>query len=345
VRRARQAVPPRRLRPGPRRPRLRPLGHGLVEHDGEVVLGAGVRPQSDPVLPLRAAATAVHAGLPLSPVTVEHLAADCPPLPEPWPAAAREAMVEMLAGGRALVGVWESLDRAGLITRWIPEWAGVRNRPQRNAVHRHTVDRHSVETVIVIEPMLRDVARPDLLLLAALMHDIGKRAGALDHSAVGAPVAGRVIRRMGFGEADADQVQRLVREHLTLVELATRRDPDDPRTVQEVVAAVDGRIEVLVALRALTEADAVAVGPVAWTAWRARLVDDLAQRARRALRGDEPPGRRSGSRSRRWSMPSPRTAGPGWPSPRWTTCTPSPWSPRTGRGCWPTSPGCWPGSG
>ncbi|GLY30154.1 [protein-PII] uridylyltransferase [Kineosporia sp. NBRC 101731] len=290
ARRARQSLPTRRLRPGPRRPRLRPLGHGLVEHDGEVVLGVGVEAAQDPVLPIRAAATAVRAGLPLSPVTVEHLAQDCPPLPDPWPTAAREEFVGMLAGGPSLAQVWESLDRAGVIARWIPEWTAVRNRPQRNAIHRHTVDRHLIETVMQIQGALRDTSRPDLLVLAALLHDIGKIAGAQDHSIAGAPIAGKVARRMGLSEQDSELIERLVREHLTLIELATRRDPDDPRTVEALVGAVGERQETLHLLRALTEADATAVGSVAWTAWRARLVDDLMARAATALSGEEPPG-------------------------------------------------------
>ena len=277
VRRAGQSQRARTLRVGPRRPRLNPLGYGLFEHDGEVVLGPRSAVATDPLLPLRAAVVAARNSLPIAPTTLANLSRSAPTLPSPWPEIARDLFADLLATGPGLVHVWEGLDQAGIVDAWLPEWVAVRSRPQRNAVHRHTVDRHLVETVVHAGGLVRRVGRADLLLLAALLHDVGKVRGAHDHSAIGAPIATAVTTRMGYPPEDVAVVTTLVREHLTVIDLATRRDHQDPRTVAEAREAVGGSREVFDLLLALTEADACAAGPLAWTDWRATLLRQLAE--------------------------------------------------------------------
>ncbi|MER6690584.1 [protein-PII] uridylyltransferase [Streptomyces minutiscleroticus] len=263
-----------------------PLAEGVVEQDGEVVLARAARPERDPVLPLRAAAAAAQAGLPLSLHAVRRMATAVRPLPTPWPAEAREQLVTLLGAGRPTVEVWEALEAEGLVTRLLPDWERVRCRPQRNAVHVWTVDRHLIETAVRAAALTRRVHRPDLLLVAALLHDIGKGWPG-DHSVAGEIIAKDVAARIGFDRADVAVLAVLVRHHLLLVETATRRDLDDPATVRAVAEAV-GTQGTLELLHALTEADALATGPAAWSSWRGSLVADLVKRVSAVLSGDEP---------------------------------------------------------
>ncbi|MFD5554008.1 [protein-PII] uridylyltransferase [Streptomyces sp. NPDC127068] len=263
-----------------------PLAEGVVEHDGEVSLARSARPERDPVLPLRAAAAAAQAGLPLSPHAVRHLARSTGPLPVPWPAEAREQFVTLLGAGHPTVQVWEALEAGGLISRLLPDWERVRCRPQRNAVHTWTVDRHLVETAVRAAALTRRVARPDLLLVAALLHDIGKGWPG-DHAVTGATIARDTAARIGFDAQDTAVLATLVRHHLLLVDTATRRDLDDPATVATVAGAVrtTGTLELL---HALTEADALATGPAAWSTWRGTLVTELVRRVADRLGGTPP---------------------------------------------------------
>lgn len=260
-----------------------PLAEGVVVQDGEVVLALDAHPATDPVLVLRAAAAAAQAGLALSPVALERLAAESASMPEPWPTPARDALVSLLGAGASLVPVWEALDISGIIARLLPEWDGVRAAPQRNAMHRFTVDRHLIETAVQAGALTRDVDRPDLLLVAALLHDIGKARGG-DHSEIGAKLAGPIAARLGFDARDTQIIVALVLHHLVLADTATRRDLDDPATIEHVRVKV-ADVETLSLLRALTQADSLATNPVLWSGWRQSLIEDLSDRVLGVLAG------------------------------------------------------------
>lgn len=289
------AAPPRPVQGGrtgvrPVGPRIAPLAPGVGAIGGEVVLYPDAAPDTDVLLGLRAAAAAAAARLPLSDAVCVRLARTAPLIPEPWPAEARRLMCALLGSGPGLPDVWEALDQAGVIVRWLPEWSRVRMLPPQSPVHRFTVDRHLIETCMRAAADQQSVRRPDLLVVASLLHDVGKGPGVddedddlhSDHSTIGAPIAYDVARRWGFEEPDAQRIERLVRHHLLLAQLATTRDADDPATVEAAMAAV-GDVDTLDMLESLTLADARATGPVASSAWRFSLITALVRRVRANL--------------------------------------------------------------
>jgi [protein-PII] uridylyltransferase len=252
-----------------------------------VHLARDAKPGTDPVLVLRVAAAAAQAGLPISTHALRRLSEDSAEMPVPWPDSARSALVATLGAGRPAVGVMEALDQAGVLVRLLPEWAGVRCKPQHNPVHRFTVDRHLVEAAVEAAAYTRQVSRPDLLLVGALLHDIGKGFPG-DHTDAGVAVVPAIAERLGFSPTDITMLTTLVRHHLLLPDTATRRDLDDPATVDTVVSAVRDH-HTLELLHALTEADAAATGPGAWNDWKAGLVSQLVARAAAAIAGEPEP--------------------------------------------------------
>src|SRR5947209_15836322 len=195
----------------------RVLGRGLALREGEVVLTPDADPGADRSLVLRAAAAATVVGAPLSSVALDRLAAEGSPPGDPWPDEARHALVALLGSGPPLIPIVEALDQRGLVARVLPEWTPVRSRPQRNAYHRFTVDRHLWEAAVEASVLTRNVSRPDLLLVAAWLHDLGKGYPG-DHSAAGVALMNRIASRIGFDESDADVLVKLVRHHLLLAE-------------------------------------------------------------------------------------------------------------------------------
>ncbi|MGI8685227.1 MAG: [protein-PII] uridylyltransferase [Acidimicrobiales bacterium] len=262
--------------------RARELAGGLQLRDGEIHLSGTGQP-ADTTLALRAAAAAAEQQSVIDRHSLEQLAAGTDPMPDPWPAEARKLFLELLLRGPSAVAVVEALDQRGVWTRILPEWAAVRARPQRNPYHRYTVDRHLLETVAAAARLAPRTDRPDLLVLAALLHDLGKGCEG-DPCATGVDLAQRIGTRMGLTPDDTATVTWLVERHLLLPEVAGRRDLDDSTTIERV-ASVVGSSDRLALLAALTEADALATGPAAWGPGKSRLVAKLVERVALVLSG------------------------------------------------------------
>ena len=261
------------------------IAQGISVSNKEVVIDESIDINQDPLICLRAAATAAQLGLPISFASLEKYSQSLRDgqgkLPNPWPREAREYLISLIGAGPAMVGLFEALDQEEILLQWIPEWAGVRSLPQRNALHRHTVDRHMVETAVSAASLTREVHRPDLLLFTALFHDIGK-GNEEDHSVRGAALIAPLAQRLGFNMKDIEIIQKLIEHHLLLSATATRRDLDDPATIAIVLDCI-GDLRTLELLHALSIADGEATGPGAWSEWKASLVADLVRRCRLSL--------------------------------------------------------------
>jgi len=268
-----------------RAPKAREVSPGVILEDRIIRLDRRSSVHDDPLMLLRlAVAAATHHAF-IERATLDRLVEEAPPLPDPWPLEARGLLADLLLTGDPAISVIEALDQMGLFVRVIPEWEPCRSRPQRNAYHTFTVDRHLCESAARAATLADHVDRPDLLVLGALFHDIGKGYPG-DHTEVGMVLVDTIARRMGFEEDEVDLLVDMVKLHLLLPDVATRRDLDDDRTIRTVAEQVRS-VDTLELLGALTEADSVATGPAAWSEWKAGLVDTLIDRVAHVLRGGD----------------------------------------------------------
>jgi [protein-PII] uridylyltransferase len=269
-----------------RQQQRRPLSEGVVLNGDEVTLARDVDPSRDPALLLRVAAAAARTGRPIAPGALTRLGESAPEPRAPWSEDVRQELVSLLGAGEGLIDVVESLDRTGLWARLFPEWGAVRDLPPRDQAHVWTVDRHLVQATANAAKLVTSVSRPDLLLIGAVLHDIGKGRDQ-DHSIVGAALAKQVGERLGLPADDVATLSAMVRHHLLLPHTATRRNIEDEATVQRVVDTLDGDPVLLELLHALAEVDSLATGPGVWTDWKATLVADLVARSRRRMAGEK----------------------------------------------------------
>ena len=175
-------------------------------------------------------------------------------------------------------------------------------RQQYDLFHVYTVDEHTLRVLRNVarfaEPSARaefpvacpiwaTLPKPEILLLAALFHDIAKGRGG-DHSVLGEDDARAFCRQLGLPRADIDRVAWLVRWHLLMSTTAQRQDITDPDVVQRFADLVGDR-ERLGQLYLLTIADIIGTSPRLWNAWKDRLLSDLYTSTRYALRREAKP--------------------------------------------------------
>ncbi len=177
----------------------------------------------------------------------------------------------------------------GILECFVPEFTAIKDKIQYNQYHLFPVDKHSIRCVQVINSfrkpgtdgisslyteIFREVRNKSLLLVTALLHDIGKSDPACEHSVKGAQMAGPIFQRLGFSQRDTNDGVLLIRYHLLIVKTATRRDVFDEETAMFLANKL-GSIRVLRMLYLLTVADSQATGPKAWNRWTEHLIKDL----------------------------------------------------------------------
>ena len=316
VTRAREALC-ERLRPARRRARVSAsdLGGGVHLFDGHVTIAGVAELQADPALAMRAYEACVRLGAPMLPFArdvIARAAADpawCERL-RADPAAA-DLFVELVSTVRetrtrrgSMAG---ELHDVGLLLAMVPEFLPVTGRVHHDVYHVYTVDVHSVAAVDRLRQLARgelapqfplasrlaaEIARPRPLFLATLLHDVGKgwpdaSGSRRNHSKTGATLCEAILPRLGLPPEDVDEACQLVQDHLLLYHVATRRDLDDPATIEELCLGLRGR-EGLRDLYLLTVADLSTTSPTAMTSWKARMLDELYFAAEAYLAGQPP---------------------------------------------------------
>jgi [protein-PII] uridylyltransferase len=222
------------------------------------------------------------------------------PRPDTWTRQVRDDFIEILKAGSRALPALGTMDHLGLLSRYIPEWEHVVCLPQHDAYHLYTVDMHSFLTVAELQkigagnydstnPLLRElygeIERTDLLVVAALLHDVGKGAGH-EHSKRGSKMVKDVCARMGFTTAECRILSTLVGQHLLLPDTAMRRDLNDENVIIELASTIaDGQIAKMLYL--LSIADALATGPKAWDAWKDILMRELFSKVHHIIESGE----------------------------------------------------------
>ncbi|HEX7914465.1 [protein-PII] uridylyltransferase [Rudaea sp.] len=214
------------------------------------------------------------------------------------------AFARLLRKGAPAIDALIRMNRYGVLAQYLPAFGKVVGRMQYDLFHVYTVDEHTMRVLrnvarfadadksrefALAHQLFERLAKPELLILAALFHDIAKGRGG-DHSELGEKDAREFGATLGLSAADIDLVAWLVRWHLHMSVTAQRQDINDPDVVHRFAATVEDS-ERLDYLYLLTCADIAGTSSKLWNSWKDKLLADLYTSARYALRGglERPP--------------------------------------------------------
>ncbi|EKF9060286.1 bifunctional uridylyltransferase/uridylyl-removing protein GlnD [Vibrio cholerae] len=211
--------------------------------------------------------------------------------------AAREKFIELVRHPNALHKAFSQMHKLGVLAAYLPQWNQIVGQMQFDLFHVYTVDEHSIRLLKHIHlfsdannhdrhpiccEIYPKIQKKELLILAAIFHDIGKGRGG-DHSEIGADEAFDFCIEHGLSKPEAKLVAWLVKNHLLMSVTAQRRDIYDPDVIIEFAKKVrdEERLEYLVCL---TVADICATNPELWNSWKRTLLAELFYSTQRALR-------------------------------------------------------------
>ncbi|MBW1708378.1 MAG: [protein-PII] uridylyltransferase [Deltaproteobacteria bacterium] len=294
----------------------RTVEKGLLVRRGlvELVSSTDVRRRS--VLMMRAFEVAMSEGLQLSHQTLDVIRSNIDLIDDNFrrnPEAAQSffrAISAIPSNTPARPRNIEAMQEINFLAAYIPELAPVKARAQHDAYHLYTVDVHLVLTLWELKKIaskqgeedrddfelsiLEQVKKPEVLYLAALVHDIGKGLGH-DHARRGAELVPQIGERLGLSPDEIEALVFLVAEHLFLIETATRRDLTEEKLILTSAQRV-GDIDRLNMLYLLTVADSRATGPTAWSQWKASLLRDLYTKVYHVLTRSDLAGKEAANR-------------------------------------------------
>ena len=258
------------------------LERAIVTRSGTVRLTSVDDLEERPYLLLRLFLQAGRTGLPLHHRTRQIVTSHLHLVDDHFRSSKRAAriFIELLTQTEIVFPVIETMLATGLLTRYIPEFAGVESLAQHDLYHLYTVDRHQLQTVAELTRLRQgmgevfaEIEEVEVLFLAALLHDIGKGKQA-DHSVLGADMAAGIGRRLRLSEKACETLGFLIRYHLFLPENAMRRDFSDREFIRQAAELI-GDDQRLTMLYLLTIADSKATGPSAWSDWKSSLLSEL----------------------------------------------------------------------